>query len=179
MIELSRRQISFHLCRGFTLIEIIIVLLIISITAATVELNIGNRLSTSGLNQKTDEFHSLLLFASDYSLGHQQVLGLMLTPLNSSLVAFDERTQQWQPLNETAQYKIDADKTVHIFVESGAAADATQNLEGKQPSIIIYPDGSISPFILVFALESDPNVKRTLSLTDDGVIRMVSSEGNS
>jgi general secretion pathway protein H len=162
--------------KGFTLIEIIIVLLIISISAAIVELSMSNRMAMATLEQEADQLRSLLNFASDYSLIHQQPLGLSINASGYALVTFNDSNRTWDIFKDAPAVQKKTDD-IHVSVLSRASIDAMRNLAGPQPAVIIYSDGSFSRFALTMQWQDDKASQLKIALAADGTIG-VSSAGD-
>lgn len=129
--------------KGFTLIEILVVILIISIIS-------GIAVTTLTSNQEKElaltagSITQIILFAEENALLRPATLGLALTPTTFQFFIHQDQGQPWLPLNEQVF-------STHVLPEgtqlSLKIADKIVPLDGK-PRIIFSQNGDITPFKL-------------------------------
>lgn len=129
--------------RGYTLIEILIVIVIISIVAsvATLSIHFNRNKQIEGLaNQVTD----LILLAENDAMMRSQVLGVGFTANTMQFFEWDEKKNVWQPAPEKnfQPKKLLEDLSVTLSINSNDVP-----LDGT-PQLIISPSGDLPAFTL-------------------------------
>ena len=147
---------SFAADKGYTLIEILIVLFIISIITTVALLSIG-RNENKQLESFTNEFIQTLTLAEEQAMLQPTVLGLSLDKQSfhfASLQASigNNNKTNWEPLNDTLLGKHSIPKNIQISVEVGDKHNSSTDNETKEisnnPQIIISTNGDITPFTI-------------------------------
>lgn len=129
--------------RGYTLIEILIVIVIISIVASVATLTIHfnrNKQIEAFANQLTD----LISLAENDAMLRDTVFGVAITPKAVQFFEWDEKNHAWQASTE----KVFRDK--NLLDEMQVALTIHQDtipLDGK-PHLIISPSGDLPAFTL-------------------------------
>jgi general secretion pathway protein H len=137
---------------GFTLIEILVVLFIISIVTAVVLLTIGHNQSKR-IEQAGKQFTDLLAFAKEQALLEPAVIGIVVKHNQYFFVKMDfndQSTSKWRRYDDPVlhDYSI-PDKVQFKLVQEGALADNNHdNADDIKPQIIISMNGTVSPFKL-------------------------------
>ncbi|KNC10550.1 hypothetical protein AC791_06330 [Klebsiella sp. RIT-PI-d] len=149
--------------KGFTLLEVLLVIVIIAVSAAGIVTMQSERLGPSGkLRQQVEIFSQTVEFAADLALLEKHVVGLQLT------------TDGWlfyQPIRDPAhgwQWEEMANSdNLPLTGQWGASLkpDVAPPPERAKPQIIILPDGYVTPFALGF---SHQNGGAMLSLRCNG-----------
>lgn len=165
-MPLSPRQ------RGFTLIEILIVILLLGIATSVVVVNF-TPLSIQRLGRlEGDKLVSVLEYLRDQSLLEHRFYRLSVTPSEYSVFSFDELKGQWvadvnvmsHRLPEGLGLHIDRKRSdagvVGVLVDAKAANEAVTD-------ILIEPEGALSPFTL--AVYGNQSRLVILSLVSDGL----------
>ncbi|WP_336239742.1 type II secretion system minor pseudopilin GspH [Enterobacter chuandaensis] len=150
---------------GFTLLEVLLVVAIIAMTAAGAIALQSNRLSAKGLQRQTVErFSKTLEYAADWALLEKHVVGLRLT---------GEGWHYFQPEKNSSdkwQWHV-VDK--HYFLSLGGSwpgqhpPEILPGTDSDAPQIEILPDGTIAPFTLIF---SDETGTRFLRVSCSGTL---------
>lgn len=163
--------------RGFTLIEILIVLVVISIVAAGVTLTVGHNRSW---NQKVfaEEVTELLSLAQEYAILQPATLQVTIShhQIQFQQWQIDARTQKgrWVSIDESylKPLAIPADYAVRLTVLSAVAKDEDQN----NLPIVISMNGDWTPFQLWigsvgaaprFLIQGDRGGALSMTLLDD------------
>jgi len=149
-----------QLPRGFTLIEIIIVILIISIVGTIAMISIGH-------NDKKDievlgkQMFNLLSLASEEALLRPATLGLAFTPTTFQFYVHQEKNPNlpaWSPITQPPLNLHTFSKDIKITIK---VHGKEMPLNG-QPQIIITQSGDITPFILLLGSQNKaPSYKVT------------------
>lgn len=85
---------------GFTLLELLVVIVIIGVITAMATLNIGVVTRERGSQKEMDRLAELLQTASEEAQMHGRELGLNFYAHQYEVVAFDANSLQWAPLDE-------------------------------------------------------------------------------
>jgi len=128
--------------KGFTLIEVLVVLVIIGITLGFAMLSFGDFGRARRLVTQSES-----IFAEFKSIQQQAMLesatyGLQITPQGYQIMRFDS-LKNWQPATSVFLIK------PHPFPK-GATVQFESSQNKKKPSVIIYSTGELTPFRLSF-----------------------------
>lgn len=169
--------------RGFTLLEVMLVLVIMGLLAGTVVFNISGQSGQDRLKQQVQRFQVVFSMASDYAVLNQQQLGLYVDEDKSqySFVMLGEE-QNWQLISgdktfeahtlpdeftfELALNDLPWDTDDSLFNESSIDAelsfsDDEINIGDEEekklppPQVFLLSSGDITPFSLAFSFEPD------------------------
>lgn len=144
------REAQIRVSKGYTLIEILIVMFIISIVATTALLSISynkNKTIESFANQLTQ----ILTLAEEQAMLQPVVLGVMVSDASLSFSSLKQdstsKKNQWVPLQDTVlgTHHIPHGIQISVKVENTKSAD---DAEKKTPQIIISSNGEASPFTI-------------------------------
>jgi len=112
--------------RGFTLIEMIVVIVLVAIMATVVVSNIGAGNQSATLRSATREISSALRFARGHALTHSK----------ETSFKFNLKDNSYQVTNKDKTYKISGDIEVTLDVAQ------SQVSEDEVGAIRFFPDGS-------------------------------------
>lgn len=112
--------------KGFTLIEMIVVIVIIAVMATVVASNIGAGNQTATLNSAARELSSALRFARGHALTHSKETSFQFNLQNNS----------YQVTNRNKVFKISKDIEVTLDVAQSQVSD------DEVGAIRFFPDGS-------------------------------------
>lgn len=168
---------------GFTLLEVMVVLLIIGISAGLVMFNAFGASPVDRLKEEVSRLQVITDMASDYAVLNQQEMGLRIDELENRYVfMFLDENDQWQELtNEPvyAPYVLPEPYTMTLLLEDlpwdtqdqlfdRELFDETLSVssEGVQigdeedeppppPQILIMSSGEVTPFSLTFNFEPE------------------------
>ncbi|WP_438865601.1 type II secretion system minor pseudopilin GspH [Neptunicella sp.] len=166
--------------RGFTLLEIMVVILIIGISASVVMLNVDGEDRSDELKKQAQRFQVVFSMAAEYAILNQQQLGLRIDQNQYYFVILDDE-QQWQKVDnndflseyslpEPFSLKLELDdlpwqEDQSLFdsklFDEQSSFDQEQSSIGEEeedkkpppPQVWLLSSGDITPFSLTFMFE--------------------------
>ncbi|GAC17921.1 type II secretion system minor pseudopilin GspH [Paraglaciecola arctica] len=180
---MSIRRTPFAKHAGFTLIEVMVVLLIMGLATGTVMLSYSGESGQDLLKKQTQRLQVVFNMASDYAVLNQKQLGLRVEDKNRSyyFMYLDEE-QEWQKLEldkTFAEHQLpksfnlelsltdlpweteDSLFSSEVFDEGLSVSDDGVEI-GKEedkkldpPQIFIFSSGEITPFSITLAYEPE------------------------
>jgi general secretion pathway protein H len=155
--------------RGFTLIEVMVVVIIVGIITATVILSIGNLGDNREMLREGRRVSMLLQTASDEALLQGRDYGLEIVESGYRFVEFNPFTRLWTDIAQDDMYRyrrLPEDYTFELYVEDRplilavepanlAGPDSTKDRDNDDdkpafysPHILVFSSGEITPFEL-------------------------------
>jgi general secretion pathway protein H len=182
-------------CRGsgFTLIEVLVVVVIIGVVSAIVVLGLGNLGNDRELQNEARRMSSLIEMASDEATMQGRDFGLEVLQTSYRFVEFDSLTEQWyevigddlmRPRHLAQDTEFDLileDRRILLELE---AADIAQDddddddrdlIDDYLPHILVLSSGDISPFELEIIRMTD-RASVQLSVSPAGELKVGTSE---
>lgn len=138
---------------GFTLIEVLIVILIISIVTGVSLLTL-NRNENREIEAFANELTQMVSLAEEQAMLEPKVLGISFegddVQFHSLLTEKESKKQIWQPLNDRilGTYTIPANVQLSLQVAGNEIKLEADGEERKVPPIVISTNGGMTPFIL-------------------------------
>jgi general secretion pathway protein H len=129
--------------RGFTLIEILIVIVIIGITIGFALLNFGDFGASRRIQFAAEQLVNTLKLAQQQAILDTSTLGLNIN--NNSYQILKYQNMVWRPVSDKGIFK------VQLFPKNTVIILQTQSkpIPGSPP-LVINSSGDITPFTLVF-----------------------------
>lgn len=164
--------------KGFTLLEIMLVLMVIAISATIVTMSMGSSKGSQGSAARMGEQLSTVIdYVSDWSTMQGKPVGLQITENTWQLFEWKKTGQkkyQWQPLETTSRIPLKGlwEKTWKIVLTPQGLSKA----KNREPQIMIMPDGEITPFTLQVIDSQSRDVFFTLK--SDGLLPVTSTPGD-
>jgi general secretion pathway protein H len=177
MLDLKPTRIPLKTskCRGFTLVEIMVVLVLIGLMVSMVQLSFQSNSLEKDLEQSSLRFKGLFTLAAEYSMLNNLELGVMIQEQEYQFLGFDG--ENWQPIEDhEALHKVSLlpylkmqidleglpiDENALIDAETFVTEDESlfndkdfkddTNKRKIIPQIYILSGGDISPFRLTFS----------------------------
>ncbi|MDP2716858.1 type II secretion system minor pseudopilin GspH [Rheinheimera sp.] len=160
---------------GFTLVEVMLVMLLIGLLATTVVMNFSGESREERLEKEAERFQQIFHFVAETALLKQQEWGLYILPDRYGFLYYNNKDAKWLPAEEPAglkQHKLPADISLKLELEGLAGEDSNllSQLEWQLdddeqtdenadipvlPQVFILSSGEISPFQLLLAENSD------------------------
>jgi general secretion pathway protein H len=169
-------------CRhyGFTLIELMVVVVIIGILIAGALLSLGATGRDTQLEQERDRLVALLDYARERGELQTREYGLRCTPGGYEFSVYDTRTAQWvaDELEEALRprrlpaglgFSLVIEGRQVVLEEPKPDANATDGVKDRTPQIMLFSNGDTNDFELTLA-RADIGRHVTVRNGDDGTI---------
>ena len=177
---------------GFTLIEILVVIVIIGIVMSIAMLSITLAGGDSQLRDEAQRIISLVEVARDESLLQGREYGLEFMQDSYRFVEFDPLTRQWSEIigDDTLRLrKIPEELELELYIEDrrvilksdpanmSSEKEDRRGIERYAPHVLIYSSGDMSPFEVHFVRRIDDGV---IAVQGDlaGTLEIVTSEAS-
>ncbi len=161
---------------GFTLIEIMVVIVIISVILSFAMLSVGDGGQARKLEQESQRLASLLTLASQEAIMQSKEMGISFNQNGYSFYVL--REHKWQILtvrNDIFRSRIlPLGMQVEIHVEGEPIVlDKEAN---NTPQLLLLSSGEFTPFTVTFIAESDITLRYQLTGTVTGAISITNNE---
>lgn len=162
---------------GFTLVEVMLVMLLIGLLATTVVMSFSGESNEEKLEKEAERFQQIFQFVAETAMLKQQEWGLYVQNERYGFLYYNNKDAKWaeadQPLS-LQQYKLPQDITLQLELEGlpGEDGNLLSQLDWQLddetkpdekskipvlPQVFILSSGEISPFKLI--------LKKTANLT--------------
>lgn len=184
---------------GFTLLELLIVLVVIGIISSFAVLSTGLADRDKPLGKETQRLLALLRMASEEAVQHGDELGMRIDGSGYRFLRYDR--DAWKPLDDDLfrDRELPPELSVKLELEgrpivldtpdtgdrsdNGDSADSAKKEDKKPlaPQIVFLSSGEVSPFVLTlsehdappFYIKSDGNGDFSLNTMQDGKLKAV------
>ncbi len=170
-------RIGCTLCRnqtGFTLIEILLVLLIVTIMSGLVVINLPSFASDGDIDDESDRMRAVIEMARDEALVTAEEFGMRPSRTGYEFFIYDEINQSWTLVDEAPfkQRALPQGFTLTLRVEG----DELQLGNEGAPPLLILSSGEMTAFELSISSGQTPAVIRTLRADGYGGLDWQSDE---
>lgn len=151
---MQMRRRTHRKSAGFTLLELLVVLMIMGIAMAMVSLSMPGRDNESLAEDETEDFMVSARFVSEQTVLNQEVIGLFLEPRAQSGTAEQSWCYQWRRyLDQSWQAVTDflserclpPELQLDVRVE-GEEWQYDPRQDPQDPVLVFYPSGEATPF---------------------------------
>jgi general secretion pathway protein H len=136
---------------GYTLIEILVVLFIISIVTSVAMLSIG-RNDNKQMEAFANELTQVMTLAEEQAMLQTTVLGLSFTGHSYQLASFqsaqDNKKAGWLPVHDTVLGEHDIPSSIHVVLSLSGKKVELAEQASINPQIIISTSGEVTPFTI-------------------------------
>lgn len=149
---------------GFTLIEILVVLIVVGLLAALAVMNLGGGSQQRELENHVRETYLLMQSASEQAVLNNSELGLIFQEDSYRFVMLDEVADEWTEPAERMfrEHSYPQWLVVTEFIESDTPrlASAEDNL---RPDIVFFSSGETTPFEVEFTIGDNGDYMHVLA----------------
>ncbi len=141
--------------RGFTLLEIMVVILILGFALGVVSLSVGGDDGASAAQKEAEDFMLTANFVAEQTVLNSQIIGLFFEP-RSAAGSIDlqwcyrwqqRRDNTWQEISSLPENCLSTRLQVEMIVE-GEPYEHDPDLTPTPPVLVFYPSGESTPFEL-------------------------------
>ena len=137
--------------RGFSLIEIMVVIAIIGLITAVVMIKFAGNNRDTGLDQEAERLSALFDYVREQAELQTRDFGFRANDSGYSFVVFDVIANQWRPVEEDDALRdreLPGGLEPHVVVEGRSIVleREKKNLKDFQPQILIFANGDLSSF---------------------------------
>ena len=169
------RKPTYH-CRGFTLLEVLVVMVIIGIVISFAVLSFKG--DDKSLDEEARRLQALISLTSQEAVLQSRELSLEFTPDGYDFLVYDGT--QWQAVGDDELLRkrsLPDDVVLDYQAEGDRVTIGTKEGETTPPRIYFLSSGEVTPFHLTvrrrgtgeaYTLTGDPRGKTKLSAADDG-----------
>lgn len=182
MPGIARRRLQ----RGFTLLEVLMVVLLVGIISSVVMLSINSGGEQRQLREESDRLATLLEQASSEAVMQNQEFGLRLTDHGYVFLCLDEAKQRWaackdevfreRELADGLEIRMLRQSQLKGLPSSGKADDQKDAGEddGKRltPDLFLLSSGEASAGSIELRVAATPEVKSEISVDEIGRVRL-------
>lgn len=147
---------------GFTLLELLVVLLIIGVMTSFAVLSIGNRTLSDRLDNEASRLAQLFVLAQDEALFKRQEIGFFTDEERYGFL-IPNGSGGWQPLTQSGPLRVRPFSEPFrgvLFVEGQPVAPPDP--DDLEPAVLILSSGDMTPFRLEIDAPSDPNLNEAI-----------------
>lgn len=138
-----------HHQHGFTLIEVLVVLVIVAIITGVAVMAFGNFGRTRTEKIRVETFVRMIAVAQSQAIFTPAVIGLNISPEGYQFFQWQKNRKHaaWQVLKESILYQPEAfSGLLKADVKKIAHYDPVQNQHADKPLILFLPGGYVTPF---------------------------------
>lgn len=141
---------------GYTLIEILIVILIISIVTSVALLNINNN-KNRRIESFANEFLQMMTLAEENAMLQPQILGVTLSDHAIRFLAYEsaaiEKKNKWQPWQNDSLSPLNVPDDIELRLVTLTSSVSATKIDANDddqtiPQIMLSTNGDVTPFTL-------------------------------
>jgi general secretion pathway protein H len=140
--------------RGFTLAEILVVLVIVALVTAVTLLRTTNISSTKSVERFANQLHSYLSVVQEQAILKPGVFGLFLSEQGYSVLELNTEENTWDLASERHSSfwrpkSIAHDIQIALTINSQPSQVPSELSQVIEPQIVFLPSGEITPFNMI------------------------------
>ncbi|MGC8118874.1 type II secretion system minor pseudopilin GspH [Marinobacter sp. VGCF2001] len=153
---------------GFTLIEILVVLIIVGLLASLAVFNMAGSSQQRELESQVRELYLLMQTAREQAVLNNLEMGLLLEEDGYRFVAFQDADREWKSSGERIfrQRPLPSWLTVVPYTENDAPRLASAE-DRLRPDVVFFSSGETTPFEIEFTLGADTDLMHVIA--SDGI----------
>lgn len=171
----SWSPLRFNQASGFTLVEILVVLIIVSVMSGIVVTSLPSSFQNSDFDEESLRLKTVIELIREESLTRASEYGLKTDKDNYSFFVYNEIEQNWTQLNTKpyAEHKLGYGILLKTSIEDNELILTDEEDEESSvpnaPRILLLSSGEMTPFEITIALGRD----KTRTLVSDGYSELV------
>lgn len=171
----SWSPLRFNQASGFTLVEILVVLIIVSVMSGIVVTSLPSSFQNSDFDEESLRLKTVIELIREESLTRASEYGLNTDKDNYSFFVYNEIEQNWTQLNTKpyAEHKLGYGILLKTTIEDNELILTDEEDEESSvpnaPRILLLSSGEMTPFEITIALGRD----KTRTLVSDGYSELV------
>ncbi len=146
------RLFSLYQMRGFTLLELMVVIVIIGIVMSFVTVSIGGDNRAEELGREAKRLAALMDLASDEAVLRSTQLAVRFGDSEYEFYALQNNS--WLPLADDPQFrlrKLPKGTNLDLELEDSPPLDLDTDDDQQMPQVFILSSGEMTPFVLTFS----------------------------
>lgn len=168
--------------RGFTLLELMVVVIIIGVMTTFAVLSLGNS-AARRVDEEAYRFASLIRLAADEAVLQGREIGIEIKRDGYVFHQFDDQFRQWVPMATNLVYRsrtltegmtidLRLDDQEMVLPAVGEAEDGEEE-DPPQPQVLLLSSGEMTPFELIFEFQ---DIEVVLKATANGAVETQSTQ---
>ena len=170
-------------CGGFSLLELLVVVVIIGLFAGAAMLSMGLLGSDREVEREAFRLRGLLTLLREEALMQSRDYGVLFTDTGYRFYAYDHQLAGWVvPAGENLFVEHDLDEGLNVelkiedrdlVLDPGFEADDDddESVDGPEPQVMLLSSGEMTPFEVSFSRDARPG-RHTLTAELDGTIEI-------
>lgn len=172
--------------RGFTLIEVLMVVLLVGIVSGVVVLALDPKSPERDVANEMDRLVAVIGLASEEAVAENRELGLKVQDRGYGFVAFEEKTQSWQPYQADDSFKtheLPEDLKLRLLRQSqvklprDARVKQTSQASKLEPDVLLLSSGESTEAVLELSAPVQSSAVQRLTIDSMGGLKREIGEG--
>lgn len=154
---------------GFTMIEILVVLIVVGLLAALAVANIGGNQQKREMDNAVSQMFLLMQSANEQAVLDNSEIGLKLKEQAYRFMRFDDLTGEWVPMKDRMfrSYRYPEWLVVTDIIEDDLPRLTTDE-DQERPDIVFFSSGELTPFEMEFTIGSDTDLMYRIYTNETG-----------